>query len=77
MCDFNILSTMKITSILLWLVTNGFHVAYESVFFTTRLKMLITRLICFCFHPSRQAVAWYHRYLTLAVIKLSFFQKDL
>ena len=71
------LNTMKIIFILLWLVTYGFPVTYESVFFTTLVKIWITRMVCFCFQASREAFSWYHRHLILAVIKMSFTEKDL
>ena len=61
------LNTMKIKSILLWLVTYGFHVTYSSVFFTALLRIWITRMISFCFHSSREAFSCYHRDVPLAV----------
>ena len=68
----SVLNTMKIISILSWLLTYSFHATYESVFFTAFLKIWITRMICFCFQLSREAFSWYHRHLSLAVIKVSF-----
>ena len=71
------LNTIKMISKLLWLVIHGFHVTYKSVFFTTCLKMWITRMICFCFQLCMGAFSWYHKHLTLTVMKVSFLEKDL
>ena len=71
------LNTMKIITILLWLVTNGFHVNLQICILHYNAGNIITRIICFCFQPS-----WKHflgiidiKYLR-AVMKVSFSKKD-
>ena len=65
-----VLNAMEIISILLRLVTYGFYVTYESVFFTTSLKTINNKNDLLLF-------PWYQRHLPLAVIEVSFFEKDL
>ena len=71
------LNTIKIMSILLWLVTYSFHVSYESVFFTTRLKIWITRMTYFCSQFSSETFSWYHRHLIWDVLEVSISEKNL
>ena len=62
------LTTMKLISLLLRLVTYGLHMTYDSAFFTTVLKVWITRMIGFFVSCPL---------CKLAVIKVSFSAKDL